>query len=52
MHVLFYQIMLFIFAFLFIVAGFGEKKQSNRYIDNIMAFLMLLLLFATFTWRL
>lgn len=52
MSILFYQILLVIFAALFIVASFGEKRQENRYADCIMAFLLLVLLFATFVWRL
>ena len=51
MSILFYQILLVIFAALFTVASFGERKQTNRYADHIMTFVMLILLFATFVWR-
>ena len=52
MSILFYQIMLLLFAALFLIAGFGEKIQSNRYADHILTVVLLVLLFATFTWHL
>lgn len=52
MNILFYQILLVVFAALFTIASFGESKQSSRYADHIMTFAMMVLLFATFTWRL
>ena len=52
MNILFYQILLVVFAALFTIASFGESKQSSRYADHIMTLAMMVLLFATFTWRL
>lgn len=36
MNMLFYQILLVVFAALFTVASFGESRQSSRYADHIM----------------
>jgi hypothetical protein len=52
MNILFYQFLLVIFAVLFLVAGFGENIKLNRYADHFFFVILLMLLFATFTWHL
>ena len=41
MNILFYQILLVVFAALFTVASFGESRQSSRYADHVMTFVMM-----------
>lgn len=52
MNVIFYQIVLMVFAILFILMGCGERKTVNRIIDSAIGLIMFIMLMATFFWKL